>query len=221
MKTSIKKCRSMLEEPENSSSTQLTTMMRIQKTVLLSVALVLAGLCLPAVVQAQTTPDTPARYAFTAGYFGEVVTHPGAVIGVERYLFTNQKFRFILAGNLGGYVHPRNHSAMFVNVQSGQRITFRSGLFLDQFLGLGYLHTFLHDGDLYQADVFGNIQKTPNTGRPHVMPSVSVGTGWDLSKGHTGQLLVYVRPQVFWQFPFNNYALVHFALQTGITFQLN
>jgi hypothetical protein len=64
-------------------------------------ALALAGLCLPAVVQAQTIPDASARYAFTSGYFGEEVTHPDAVIGVERRLFTDHRFKFILAGNLG------------------------------------------------------------------------------------------------------------------------
>jgi hypothetical protein len=49
------------------------------------------------------------------------------------------------------------------------------------------------------------------------MPSVSLGFGSNIARTEKAPLLFFVRPKVFWQYPFNTYALPHIALQAGIT----
>jgi hypothetical protein len=150
-----------------------------------------------------------------------MITHPGATLGIERYLLQDKRYRIFLGANLGMYTHTRNHTAYFINIQSGQRLTTGSGLFFDQSIGIGYLRSYLNGGDIFEVDAFRGVYESKNSGRGHVMPSVSLGTGWDFSKKNIANLAVFVRPQVFWQYPFNNYSLVHLALQTGLTFHFN
>lgn len=156
----------------------------------------------------------------TAGYYGETVAHPGLVIGIERSPFRTEKYQVILAANIGGYVHVRNNASLFLRGQWGQRITFNSGVFVDQFLGLGYLHNFVHGGDIYEVLPNGAVVSSPNSGKPMVMPSIAVGTGYDLSKKSSCGLILYLRPELFWKAPFNGYYLTHFALNTGVIFKL-
>lgn len=154
------------------------------------------------------------------GYYGETVTHPGLTVGVERALLQTEKYQVILAADAGGYVHVRNNSSLFVRVRSGQRRTFRNGLFLDHFLGLGYLRHFTHGGETYEVLPNGAVVEVNNAGRSMVMPSVALGTGYDFARRRGTGVSVYVRPELFWKAPFNGYYLTHFALHAGVMFNL-
>ncbi len=160
------------------------------------------------------------KIAFTAGYYGETVTHPGINLGIEYYPHQSVRHQMIIAGNIGGYVHPRNNTSLFIRAQWGQRLNFKSGLFLDQFVGLGYLHQFVHGGALYKVEPNGAVVETPNSGQPLIMPSFSLGTGYNFSKNNTHGIKIYFRPEFFWKAPFNGYYLTHFAISTGIIINL-
>lgn len=155
---------------------------------------------------------------FTFGFFGETLTHLGLNAGIEYSPLRSGKYQMILAANVGGYVHKRNNTSLFVRGQWGQRVTFDSGLFLDQFMGLGYLHQFTHGGAQYEVLPNGSVVGTPNSGRPMVMPSLSLGTGYDFSRENEKRPSIYFRPELFWKAPFNGYYLTHFALNTGVIF---
>jgi hypothetical protein len=106
---------------------------------------------------------------------------------------------------------------MFSEIGIGQRLNFRSGLLLEQSIGIGYLHTLLNGGPVYEVKDNGVVSKSSNSGRSHLMPSVSLGFGWNVARSEKLPLLLFVRPKVFWQYPFNGYALPHLALQAGVT----
>ena len=167
----------------------------------------------------QQEPTASHRYALTAAYLGETITHPGATVGLEKYLLRKRQYKLFVGTNLGGYVHQRNHKALFATLQFGQRITFRSGWFVDQSIGVGYLITFL-DGEVYTVNPTGSVEQMANTGRSHLMPSVSVGVGYDFTNKDIAKLQLFLRPQAFWQLPFNHYALLHIGLQAGIILPL-
>lgn len=152
----------------------------------------------------------------TVGYYGETVTHPGLIVGIEYSPFITDKYQMILAFQTGGYTHKRNNTSYFVRGQWGQRITFNSGLFVEQFLGLGYLHQFSHGGEQYEVIPNGAVVKTLDRGQPKFMPSITLGTGYDFSKKGIGNFSIYLRPELFWKAPFNGYYLTHPALSTGI-----
>lgn len=162
----------------------------------------------------------PNKLALSFGYFGETITHFGANLGIEYYPHQTARHQMILAGNIGGYVHQRNNSSLFLRAQWGQRLLFKNGLFIEQFLGIGYLHEFVHGGDLYDVKPNGAVVKTPKTGQPLVMPSISLGTGYKITKNRPHDMMVYLRPELFWKAPFNGYYLTHFALNTGIIINL-
>ncbi|MGB3777401.1 MAG: hypothetical protein WA960_03520 [Tunicatimonas sp.] len=152
----------------------------------------------------------------TLGYYGETITHPGLMVGVEYAPVTSGKYQMLLALNVGGYVHKRNNTSFFIRGQWGQRVTFGNGLFVEQFLGLGYLHQFSHGGELYEVLPGGAVVETPDRGQPKFMPSVTLGTGYDFSKKGIANVSIYLRPELFWKAPFNGYYLTHPALSTGI-----
>jgi len=163
---------------------------------------------------------TQNRVAINLGYFGETVLHPGMNLGIEYYPHQTDRHQMILAGNIGGYVHRRNNTSLFLRTQWGQRLNYKSGLFIDQFIGLGYLHQFVHGGDIYEVKPNGAVVETPNSGQPLVMPSISLGAGYSLAKNKAHSIKVYLRPELFWKAPFNGYYLTHFALSTGIIINL-
>jgi len=156
------------------------------------------------------------KLAFNFGYFGETVTHPGMNLGIEYYPHQTKRHQSILAGSIGGYVHVRNNKAFFIRAQWGQRLHFKNGLFIDQFIGLGYLHQFVHGGELYEVKPNGAVIETPDSGQPMIMPSVSFGTGYSLNN----TLSIYVRPELFWKAPFNGYYLTNLALNAGVIYKL-
>lgn len=177
----------------------------------------LTGILSPYALQAQEAQLKTGRSAVTMGYFGETITHPGFFAGYEHNLMPQKSYQLFLTLTLGGYVHKRNHTGLFSEVALGQRFNFRSGFFLDQSVGIGYLHTLLNGGAVYEVKDNGVVSKSSNLGRSHFMPSVSLGFGWNVAHSEKPPLLLFVRPKVFWQYPFNGYVLPHLALQAGIT----
>ena len=167
-------------------------------------------------VNANAQESSPAS-TLSVGYFGELVTHPGFTLGIERSLSTTKHFTVFATGEVGGYTHTRNQTGVFADVQTGYRFKTRSGFFFDQALGLGYLHTFLNGGKLFEVSADRQAYEVADGGRPHIMPLVRLGTGYDFSSNHRGNWLVYARMRFFWQYPFNHYALVHTALEAGLS----
>lgn len=174
-----------------------------------------------AVVSQCTAQDELAsKVGIYVGYFGETLTHPGLNFGLEYYPHQSEKYQMILSASAGGYVHIRNNKSLFVRGQWGQRVCFKKGLFVDQFLGIGYLHQFTHGGELYEVLPNGAVVETPDSGQPLFMPSVSLGVGYDFSKNSASKLSVYLRPELFWKAPFNGYYLTHLAINAGIILKL-
>ena len=161
------------------------------------------------------------KLKMTLGYFGETFTHPGINAGFEYYPFQSDSYQMILASNLGGYVHTRNNTSLFIRGQWGQRVRFNNGFFVDQFIGLGYLHHFTHGGDNYEVLPNGAVIEISNSGRPMIMPSVAVGTGYDFAKKTSLNLVYFLRPELFWKAPFNGYYLTHVAVNTGFIFKFS
>ncbi len=161
------------------------------------------------------------KTSLSLGYFGETITHAGLQAGVEYYPYLSERHQLILGLAAGGYIHPRNNTSLFVRAQWGQRIKFKSGLFLEHFLGLGYLHQFLNGGELYEVLPNGAVVEKSNTGEPKFMPSVALGFGYDFKSPALSKYSFFVRPELFWKAPFNGYYLTHFALNTGVIIKLS
>ncbi len=155
------------------------------------------------------------------GYFGETATHPGLVAHLELEKPQSKKVSTIFRGDIGAYVHARNHTGVFMDVHTGLRRYHASGIFTEQYLGLGTLLSFYNGDGVFQRDENGNIRRASAFANLDIMPSVTLGVGYNLSKNSDSANLIYFRPKVFWQLPFNNLALPHLALQVGFIHRIN
>ena len=153
------------------------------------------------------------------GYFSEGGLYPGFTFNYEKKLMSNATFQLLLAGKAGAYFHYGNHTGVFVMVQSGQRFRIHKKLYFEHFIGVGYLQSFLSGGDPYYVNAAGQIQKAPNTGNPHFMPSVSVGLSYHLDEARR-PMIFFFRPMIFWQIPFNETSLVQYTFELGVLFKL-
>lgn len=155
------------------------------------------------------------------GYFGETATHPGLVAHLEVEKSQSKKVSTLFRADLGAYVHPRNHTGVFADVHAGLRRYRSSGIFTEQYLGLGTMLSFLNGDGVFQRDENGNIRRVSSFANLDIMPSVTLGIGYNFNQDSDGANLIYFRPKVFWQLPFNNLALPHFALQVGFIHRIN
>ena len=157
----------------------------------------------------------PSRLAFSAAYLGELLLHPGLLLGAEYRLaparaMSPRGVRLVLGGNVGSYVHVRNHVGVLADAELGVRYAFRSGLFAEGFAGVGYLHTFLA-APVYEVNAAGHAERVTDLGRPAFMPVLSAGAGYE-----QGDLAGFARLETFGQYPFNQHLLPHFAVVLGV-----
>ncbi len=151
-------------------------------------------------------------------YFSEGGWYPGFALNYERQLMANRSFQLLLAAKTGAYFHSQNHTGVFLMVQSGQRFRVYKQLYFEHFLGIGYLHSFLNDGDAYYVNATGQVQKANDAGNPHFMPSVSFGFSYALEGRRPA--VIFLRPMLFWQIPFNQVSLLQYAVEAGVLIKL-
>lgn len=155
-----------------------------------------------------------------AGYFGHLITHPGIVLEYEWEFVHNEKVSTPLRLDLGMYVHPRNHIGIFADLNYGVRKTFGSGLFLEESIGVGVLESVLNGDAVYAPVDDGQLEEISRFTPPNLMPSVTFGIGYDLSKKSDSSTMVWLRPKLYWQFPHKTSSTFHPALQVGVTRRL-
>jgi hypothetical protein len=149
----------------------------------------------------QAYPEPPPIYA--ASYFGDTVTHPGLVLGLERPL---GPWAF-LAGQAGGYLHPQNHSAVLATAEVGARAGLPAGFSVDLAVGAGVLYTWL----AAPAYTTGAVPLY-DPGHPAIGPTAALGLGYELPGGRRA----FARLVGFGEYPYNTYMLPHAALQVGM-----
>ena len=173
-------------------------------------------LVLPGTLLAQR--DSARFHHVGISYFSEGGIYPGFAFNYERRLMSNDKYQLLWGTKAGAYFHHQNHTGIFIMAQSGQRFRIHKRWYFEHFLGIGYLHSFLSGGDAYYVNASGQVQTASNTGNPHFMPSVSFGVSYDMpGKRPT---IIFLRPMIFWQIPFNDTSLVQYAIEAGALFKL-
>lgn len=170
-----------------------------------------------------TGPKLKARFgdrlALKAGYFGELVLHPGLTVGMDYTVAGNKWATLHWDTDLGGYWHRWNNTSFFLKTALGFRLTLGS-VFADLNLGVGYMHSWAA-GDMYQRAEEGGVEKAANWGHPHFMPNTSFLVGWDGSRKNNQSWAVHIGPEVYLQSSFNHISLPHVAVKIGFTYKLH
>lgn len=155
----------------------------------------------------------------SAGYFGETGVYPGVVLELEHENYRSKQFSTTSSLDLGYYNHPRVHGAFFLDIHKGLRRTTSSGIMLESNLGLGVMFSYFNE-EVYTMTEAGLFEETSRMANPDLMPSITLGLGYDFSNDRALRRMVWVRPKIFWQFPYNQLVLPHLSLQIGYTHTL-
>lgn len=150
------------------------------------------------------------------GYTGEMVTHPGVHLGADQTIRSMKFFGITLRERLFYYSHKRNHD--IVGVQLGVPVEFPCNrpVRAELTAGTGYLLKIIHDGEIYYRE--GDSLESKDAELFHRF-SLSVGTSisFPLITKESWNLRGYLRPAVFWEYPYNDMFLMHGELSVGVT----
>jgi hypothetical protein len=119
--------------------------------------------------------------------------------------------------DFGLFNHTRNHTGIFLDVNYGFRRKFKSGLFLEESIGVGVLQSILNSDGVYEVNDEGEVSDGSRLTTLDFMPSVTLGIGYDVSKDTENQNLIWFRPKLYWQLPHKTTSTYNFALQFGFT----
>lgn len=149
------------------------------------------------------------------GYFSELVTNPGLTVGTEYSLFRSKSNKNEISSdiNLGFYNHERNSRAIFIDTNIGYRYTSSVGLTFQAQAGIGYIHSYL--GAIEYDVIDGNLIEKPDYGTPGLMPSLSLGIGWDFRKKNIAPLNTYFKCKVFGRYPYIGMLLPQVGFSIG------
>ena len=188
------------------------------RTVPISRIAFLLAVSVPGVLAAQSGKADP-TLAVTVAYFGELVAHPGTVVGLEVLAFEDEWYRFGIGVEAGGYVHLRNQWAALFSGGVSNRFTGPLGLYGEVDIGVGYLHTWAA-AEIYSFRPDGGVAIVADAGYPHFLARVDLKGGFDFAKRGGAPLGAFLGLTVFAEYPFNGFLLPHVALQTGVVFDL-
>lgn len=154
------------------------------------------------------------------GYYGNTVSYPGLVLEYELEQMFGEKASLPRRVDAGFYVHPRYNTGIFVNANYGFRRYFKSGLFVEESVGIGVLSTFLNADAVYSVGENGEVTESSRYAATDLMLPLTVGIGYNFSKDAERKKLLWMRPQLFWQYPHKTSSMFTPALQVGYTFSL-
>jgi len=170
-----------------------------------------------AVIVAIVGLDAQTNVNIGGGYFGQNITYPGLVLEAEIEHMFSEQASLPIRLDVGFNVHPRYSTALFLDLNAGFRRYFKSGLFLEESVGVGVIESFLHSDAVYTVDDSGKVSEDSRANPPEFMPSITLGIGYNLTQGSGKQNLIWLRPKVYWQAPHKTVSTYNFALQIGFT----
>jgi hypothetical protein len=168
--------------------------------------------------RAQERPPLP-TYAIDIRYSGDMATHPGITGGIER-MFHHEKFQLGLRFNIGGYNHIRNHDALISEIQVAFRYVQDNGLMLELIPGFGIMQTFYNGDGVFDVYEQNKVRRLSRRANPDLTYSLSLGVGIDRQPGPDMKVF-YFRPKIFWQYPFNGFALRKYMIEAGMIKTIN
>ncbi len=134
--------------------------------------------------QAPTAAEapSPSRLSVTAAYLGEEFFHPGGQLGLEYVVARHTWLSLVAGANLGGFVHYRYVTGLYLDAALGARATTASGFVVELLGDVGSLHLF-PDGPVYQVPSAGGAPvQVANLGRPAFRFGGTLGLGADLAR---------------------------------------
>lgn len=151
------------------------------------------GLISVAIAQEKYSPsgisaiDVNPFMPISVSYYGNLITHPGIKIAIDKNLFAIEKLKpkknktvvklLYAQPNVSFYAHPKSHSGLLVALDLGWRRYGNRLFYTDIAIGAGYLRRF-NLGETYVVDADGVVTEAKKgTSRGYFTPSASFAFG--------------------------------------------
>lgn len=145
--------------------------------------------------------------------------HPGVQLGAEMPWREGRIVVLSPALNVGYMFHNKLFQGLYVNFEMGMDVKTGFGLRLKSKLGIGYLHTFA-TGSEYQLND-GEWTSRADRGNARLMPSLSLGVGYDLKPASKQGTEVFVLYRSWLEYPYSPGfipLMTHTDLSLGVKF---
>lgn len=148
--------------------------------------------------------------------------HPGVQVGTEVNWKEKAKFRLYPSFNIGYLFHRSLFQGLYANVKIGFDLKTRFGLNVKSQLGVGYLHTFATQQEFQFEN--GRYVSKPDRGNARIMPSLTLGLGYNLQKENPTSPEVFVLYESWIEYPYSPEfipVMAHTNFHIGSKFFLN
>jgi len=159
-----------------------------------------------------TSNESRAQQPVTLSLFNEATTlpfstgfntpiHPGAQLGTEFDWKTSKHFKIYPSVNIGYMFHRKLFQGIYANVEIGFDYKSNFGINIKSKIGLGYLHTFTTRQEFQLKN--GKYESKRDRGNSRIMPSITLGVGYDLNKNDPYSTEIFVLYQSWIEYPYS------------------
>ena len=150
------------------------------------------------------------------GFIAGSNSDAGLVLEIEYEKMYTDNFSLPLRLDLG-IISLRDYHSLVVDLHKGFRKYFKSGFFAEQDLGIGVLSMSNKTDDAWYYDTYGNVLRYGDTPAWGLIPSVSLGGGYNLTKKKGTRNMIWIRPKIYWNLAFTGLDTPYAQVQFGFT----
>ena len=150
------------------------------------------------------------------GFIGGSNGQPGLVLEIEHEKMHSDEFSLPLRLDIGMISHQDYNSLVF-DLHKGFRKYFKSGFFAEQALGIGMLSMSNKTGYDWYRDDYGHVLRYGDRAVWGLIPSVTLGAGYNLTSKKGTQNMVWIRPKIYWNLAFASLDTPYAQVQFGFT----
>ena len=150
------------------------------------------------------------------GFVGESINAHGIVLEIERDKLYSEGASLPTRLNLI-FQNTEDYFTSSIDIHKGFRRNFSSGFVFEQSVGFGYIiKSYKEKSYWYRGELGENI---PHGNKPvgSVLPSVTIGAGYNFSTDKGGYDYLWIRPKVYWELASRTLNTPYFSVQAGFT----
>lgn len=169
--------------------------------------------------QAIENDSTKSIKGVTISYWGNMVNTQGVQVGIEKYMFQNEKFKAILTTTLNFSGRKEINTNMGIWIGSSLRRTYSKGFFFEHGIKAGYLGSY-YKFDFYKLNKENEFVNIGKRWTSSIVMGYSFGIGYDFSKISSFDMQLSIKPNLYYRFPNNDnvFFLNNYGFEAGVTF---
>jgi hypothetical protein len=173
---------------------------------------------IPIPLPAEERPIAGPELTVTAGYLGEMLSHPGFQAGAELSILQSGWNELSASGRFMFFTIPYYSTDLILDVGILYRCNFPFGLCLSIEAGTGYLHYFL--GAKRYDYIDGAVIEIPDYGTPMWVFDGWLGLGWNFMLNENQPAGIYLKVGYLGEYPNNFGVLSHLVTEVGLSWTM-